>query len=116
MTLPITTASMVKNALQFGIDAHKPTPPKPFKYDGCTFFPDSFLESDFTLACLNHDIAYWHGGTQEERAVVDQKLKAAIYESGFFGKMVTYPVYFSVRLFGDSFLTKAVSADWGFGW
>lgn len=112
-TLPETTDEMHHHAIQFDEDN---VPAKPFVYDGCTFFVDSLVFSDFTYACLKHDIAYWRGGTEEEREIADKKLRNDLRECGLFGKVVAYPAYVAVRLFGDSFLTRSVNAHWGFGW
>ena len=112
-TLPETTDAMRREAIAINTDN---IPPKPFVYDGCTFFVDSFFTSDFTQSCLRHDMAYWRGGTDEERKVADTKLKAEIQKEGLFGNIVAYPAYLAVRLFGDSFLTRSVNAHWGFGW
>lgn len=115
-TLPEITDDMERRALEFILQNDKELPPKPFVYDGCTFFVDSLLWSDFETACLMHDIAYWSGGTKEERKHADEKLAEEIKTSGFIGRIVAYPVYSTVRLFGDSVLTRSVDAHWGFGW
>ncbi len=43
----------------------------PFTTDGCSRFPDGTLsEPDLWLECCTvHDVAYWHGGTDEQRSV-----------------------------------------------
>ena len=115
-TLPATTNEMVAAAHNYGETHHKTTPPKPFHQDGCTLFPDQIFGSDFREACLNHDIAYWYGGPQKEKDLADQKLKAAIAESGFIGDLLQTPFYFGVHYLGDSWLTKFFDANWGFGW
>jgi len=115
-TLPDTTDDMQRRALEYTLQNNKELPPKPFVYDGCTFFVDSLLWNDFERACLMHDIAYWHGGTKEEKKTADTKLKEAIQDSGLLGNIVAYPAYVAVRMFGDSWLTKSVDAHWGFGW
>ena len=115
-TLPDTTVDMKQQARTYGRMQEKEKPPKLFVYDGCTFFVDALLTSDFKQACLTHDIAYWYGGTKEERKKADKLLAEDIKETGVVGKIVSYPAYIAVRLFGDSILTRSVNAHWGFGW
>jgi len=43
-------------------------PVRPFVTDGCSRFPDTEWN---TQCCVEHDIAYWCGGTSEERAAAD---------------------------------------------
>jgi hypothetical protein len=115
-TLPQTTPVMIEEAVDYGERIEKAQPPEEFAYDGCTFFVDSLMLSDFRGPCLRHDIAYWHGGTKEERREADKILREEMIQSGLCGKIVAYPAYFAVRLFGDTFITKSVNANWGYGW
>lgn len=115
-TLPQTSETMYRQSMVYGTAYGKETPPRPFVYDGCTFFLDSLFTSDFTEACSVHDMAYWYGGTGEERKNADKKLREDLKKTGTFGYIVSYPAYIAVRLFGDSLLTKSVHAHWGFGW
>jgi hypothetical protein len=116
MTLPPTTDEMIATAKEYSDSHEKEIPPKTFKQDGCTLFPDSILGSDFREACLAHDIVYWNGGTKEERKEADHNLKLAVAEAGTTGYIIQKPVYLGVRLFGDTWLTKYFDANWGFGW
>ncbi len=54
----------------------------PFKTDGCSKFPDSFGNVDWTICCKAHDLAYWMGGTKEERAASDRALNKCVQEKG----------------------------------
>ena len=116
MTLPPTSPVMVADAQAYGVTHTKEIPPNSFKQDGCTLFPDSILWSNFSQACLEHDIAYWYGGTEEERKVADQNFKSAVADSGKAGYVLQVPIYLGVRLFSDTWLTKLFDANWGFGW
>ncbi|RLC96756.1 MAG: hypothetical protein DRI46_13590 [Chloroflexi bacterium] len=116
LTLPETTESMLIEAELAANEQINLVPDLPFVYDGCTLFVDSILWSDFSHACYVHDIAYWIGGTSEERKAADQSLAKAVAKTGLIGKLVEYPVYIGVRIFGNSPLTKALNANWGFGW
>tara|TARA_B100000745_G_scaffold289301_1_gene227306 strand:- start:1015 stop:1437 length:423 start_codon:yes stop_codon:yes gene_type:complete len=114
--VPETTQDMKDAARTYGTDQGKALPPLPFVYDGCTLFPDNLPGLDLTQPCFEHDIAYWHGGTQGERKEADRRLKEAVSAQGVFGQFMQLPVYIGVRLFGDSFLTRMFNAHWGFGW
>lgn len=50
---------------------------KPFTSDGCSVFPDGTLkEKDLWLSCcIEHDRAYWLGGTHKEKNVLMLDLK-----------------------------------------
>lgn len=53
---------------------------EPFRSDGCSLFPDGTL-ADKTLwqeCCVEHDLAYWQGGTREERERADLRLRDCI--------------------------------------
>lgn len=112
----ITTAENRATAQQFGIKYGKITPLQPFSFDGCTLFPDTIGRLSFQSVCLTHDIAYWYGGSSEERLAADRKFKAAIADTGLIGSIVQYPMYWSVRLFGASVLLRPINANWGFGY
>lgn len=115
-TLPKTTEEMKEDAITYGQDQNKNIPPKEFKQDGCTLFPDKIFGSNFSEACLTHDIAYWHGGSEAERKSADNQLRLDIANSGITGYYIQYFVYYGVRLFGDTWLTRLFEANWGFGW
>lgn len=87
----------------------------PFSSDGCSLFPDGTIK-DHNLwceCCLRHDIAYWQGGTKEERKQADEALKHCIKEKT--GNMELAEVMYQGVRFGGSpvFLTWY---RWGYGW
>ena len=49
-----------------------------FSSDGCSLFVDGTFENPelWKECCLKHDIAYWRGGTEEERASADLAFKS----------------------------------------
>lgn len=114
--IPDTTAEVRALAVRSTLEARKTIPPRDFKFDGCTLFPEHILGLNLTRACLDHDIAYWAGGTAEERAAADQAFKTAVAAAGKAGTIVAPLVYFGTYLFGDTWLTKLFDANWGFGW
>ncbi|MFT5037113.1 MAG: hypothetical protein ACI9VM_000688 [Candidatus Azotimanducaceae bacterium] len=116
LTTPTTVPDMHDKATQFLTEHKKQTPPNSFSQDGCSLSPDKLLWHDFSTPCLEHDIAYWAGGTQEERKQADIALRDAISHTGPLGPLYSKVVYVNVRLFGDSFLTRIIDANWGYGW
>ena len=46
-----------------------PEMPADFKSDGCTFFPDR----DYRDCCVEHDKAYYFGGTLKDRRAADDE-------------------------------------------
>ena len=48
-----------------------------FKSDGCSLFVDgTFKDRDLWKGCcVEHDVAYWQGGTKKERKQADLKKK-----------------------------------------
>ena len=86
-----------------------------FKSDGCTLFPDrSFIDRyDWCQCCFEHDIAYWQGGTSEERLQADLALKDCLLaktESEAFANLV----YQGVRFGGSPYFYNWYR--WGYGW
>lgn len=116
MYTPIPTTTELRAAYQYGTWHNKPTPPQPFIFDGCTLFPDRLGGASFRKACLQHDIAYWYGGTAAERVAADQAFRGAVAAQGLPGTLLHDPMYWSVRLFGDTVLLRLINANWGFGY
>tara|TARA_B100000508_G_C11464958_1_gene281243 strand:+ start:5210 stop:5647 length:438 start_codon:yes stop_codon:yes gene_type:complete len=116
LTNPETAPEMNRAAIQYIDDTNKPTPPIAFYQDGCSLFPDQLLWHDFRSACFDHDIKYWAGGAPEERKIADRELMNSVKQTGPLGPVFAPLMYVGVRVFGDSFVTKAVGAHWGYGW
>ena len=95
---------------------NKETPPNAFTQDGCSLFPDTLLWHDFRPACLDHDIAYWAGGSDLDKVSADLDFKDAVSETGPIGTLIAPFMYIGVSVFGDSWLTKLVGANWGYGY
>ena len=88
---------------------------KAFTSDGCSLFPDGSLISaaDWCDCCYVHDIAYWKGGTAEEREAADRALERCVAErtgdQAFAGLM-----YEGVRFGGSPYFYNWYR--WGYGW
>jgi hypothetical protein len=87
-----------------------PTIPADFKSDGCTNFPDG----DYTDCCVEHDKAYFVGGSWKMRWRADKKLYQCVAaKKGFKHKLIAPIMWAGVRVFGVPFLPT--SFRWGFG-
>ncbi len=53
-------------------------PPREFTTDGCSIWPDA----SWVSCCHVHDIAYWCGGSAEQRKAADQLLRQCVADSG----------------------------------
>lgn len=84
--------------------------PANFKSDGCSMFPDG----DYCDCCVEHDKAYFFGGSFKERRHADIKLyKCVRAKRGFHHKIIAPLMYVGVRIGGVSWLPTPFR--WGFG-
>ena len=87
---------------------------KPFTSDGCSSFPNGTpKQNDLWLSCcIAHDLAYWAGGTYEERLEADKELKGCVTSVG--KKEVAELMMGGVRVGGTPYLPTRFR--WGYGW
>ncbi|MCU7846379.1 MAG: FAD-binding oxidoreductase [Candidatus Thiodiazotropha sp. (ex Monitilora ramsayi)] len=87
---------------------------KPFTTDGCSVFPDGTPEQQSLWAecCIHHDLAYWKGGTYEERLQADQLLEACVAQLG--QPQIAQLMLAGVRVGGSPYFPTAYR--WGYGW
>ena len=95
--------------------SNAPSALRPFASDGRSLFPDGTF-SDSTKwqeCCVEHDLAYWQGGTEQDRRNADSQLMMCILEQTADSKLVGL-IYNAVRAWG----TPAFPASyrWGYGW
>ena len=84
--------------------------PPEFKSDGCTLFPDG----NYRDCCVEHDKAYYFGGTLKERRAADDRLYECVKaKNGSHSKIIAGIMWLGVRIGGVSFLPT--SFRWGFG-
>jgi hypothetical protein len=83
-------------------------PPRAFKSDGCSCFPDG----NWVECCIRHDLAYWAGGTGKERLDADRELEKCVSEKGY--PITAFFMYYGVRVGGVWWLPTPFR--WGFGW
>lgn len=87
---------------------------KPFTSDGCSSFPNG-TRSENTLwlsCCEQHDLAYWQGGTYQQRLDADNELKACV--AGVGKPDVALLMLAGVRVGGSPFWPTQFR--WGYGW
>jgi hypothetical protein len=89
-------------------------PIRPFTTDGCSRFPDGTPgENDlWQSCCVEHDVAYWQGGTRRDRKRADQKLEACVEEVR--NPALARVMYRGVRAGGAPWWPA--SYRWGYGW
>ena len=88
---------------------------EPFSSDGCSLFPDASLmgSEDWCSCCFEHDIAYWKGGTADERLVADHQLRTCVLEKTGDG-VLAEAMYHGVRFGGSPHFYNWYR--WGYGW
>jgi len=87
---------------------------KPFTTDGCSLFPDGTQKQrDLWLTCcINHDLAYWMGGTSDDRQRSDRELRDCVAQAG--EPEIAEVMLTGVRAGGTPYLPTAFR--WGYGW
>lgn len=88
---------------------------QPFSTDGCSLFPSRALigAADWCSCCLVHDLAYWRGGTAEERLRADQDLRACVAAATGNASLAEL-MFAGVRAGGGPYYFTAYR--WGYGW
>lgn len=87
---------------------------KPFTTDECSCSAEG-TQTDSTKwcdCCVQHDIAYWQGGTRAERRTADRAFRACIAATG--EAKYARKAYHAVRVFGSAWLPTPWR--WGYGW
>ena len=87
---------------------------KPFTTDGCSSFPDGTLKqkSLWINCCIRHDLAYWKGGTYQQRLEADLSLEQCVSKVG--EPEVAKLMLAGVRVGGSPYWPT--SYRWGYGW
>lgn len=87
---------------------------KPFTTDGCSLFPDG-LPKNKTLwqaCCIQHDIQYWQGGSEQQRIESDKQLLNCVKKTG--QSKIALLMHRGVRAGGAPYWP--VPYRWGYGW
>ncbi len=86
-----------------------------FSSDGCSLFPDGTVKDRklWCECCFVHDIAYWQGGTKDEKKQADRILRDCVYEKTG-NKSLADTMYEAVSLGGQPVFPTWYR--WGYGW
>lgn len=112
----VTLAVLIVSAVLYHLIPFKPSGElSNFTSDGCSLFPDGSLinSDDWCVCCLEHDIAYWKGGTEAERLAADQALRDCVLEKTGDAKLAE-AMYLGVRMGGSPYFKNWYR--WGYGW
>ena len=94
------------------------SPPNPqlnaFTTDGCSSFPNGTRDNKtlWLHCCTAHDVAYWQGGTREERRAADFALRECVGATG--ETTIANLMLAGVWIGGSPYLPT--SFRWGYGW
>lgn len=83
-------------------------PPYAFTTDGCSLW----IDGPWQGCCIEHDMAYWCGGTYDERVAADRRLRECVADLGYPGMGAA--MYYAVRFGGGSWWP--FGWRWGYGW
>ncbi|NVJ49327.1 MAG: hypothetical protein HWE13_08370 [Gammaproteobacteria bacterium] len=94
--------------------AHSISAIAPFTSDGCSMFPDgTFKQGELWLECCRrHDLAYWQGGTYQQRIDADRALQSCVAAVG--EPAVAELMLAGVRVGGSPYFPTLFR--WGYGW
>ncbi|MEM1085338.1 MAG: hypothetical protein AAGI48_14595 [Verrucomicrobiota bacterium] len=87
----------------------------PFHTDGCSLSPERSASGDvnWRACCIEHDLAYWKGGSEEERLAADERLRECMLKET--GNARLADTYFeAVRVGGQAHFPTWYR--WGYGW
>ncbi len=90
----------------------KELPPQEFNTDGCSLWPQAIFGISWEEVCVEHDMEYWVGGTEDERLRADLELRDRVNEK--FPGMGDI-MFWGIRAGGRS-LSSLVPWPWGWGY
>ena len=87
---------------------------RPFTTDGCSLFPDGLPNHKnlWLECCIEHDKAYWQGGTYAERKTADRALSSCVAQVN--EPRIAKLMLGGVRVGGSPYWFS--SFRWGYGW
>lgn len=88
---------------------------KPFTTDGCSLWMDGppLYPNLWRHCCVAHDLAYWIGGTKEERKKADDDIQACVLKEAESKGMANY-MHGMIRWGGSPYWMNYYR--WGYGW
>ncbi len=86
----------------------------PFSSDGCSRYAEgtSSNTKQWNHCCLQHDVIYWQGGTQQQRRDADEALNQCVADTG--ATFRAFLMWLGVRVGGSAKINTSWS--WGYGW
>ncbi|MFW6253809.1 MAG: FAD-binding oxidoreductase, partial [Chitinivibrionales bacterium] len=76
---------------------------KPFTSDDCSCWPEGYDQKrQWEECCREHDLAYWAGGSYQERLEADERLRECVERTG--DSAVARLMFYGVRVGGTAFL------------
>ena len=113
--MSVARLSIVGLLLCLGVSCTQSEQLKAFSSDGCSLFPDADLiaSHDWCDCCLRHDVAYWKGGTREQRLEADLALRECVLEKTQ-NETLAGLMYEGVRFGGSPYFYNWYR--WGYGW
>ncbi|MCG2752782.1 MAG: hypothetical protein L6301_13160 [Desulfobacteraceae bacterium] len=87
----------------------------PFTSDGCTLFPDGTVKDrdKWCRCCQTHDLAYWQGGSDDERQKADTALRDCVLARTHDPELAE-TMYLGARVGGHP--AFPIWYRWGYGW
>ena len=88
---------------------------KAFASDGCSQFPDGTVSEKnlWCGCCITHDLAYWQGGSQQQKKQADEALRDCVLNTTN-NELLAETMYVGVRIGGLPIFP--VWYRWGYGW
>jgi hypothetical protein len=116
--MPLPFESSLAAALLAGLAgcAAAPAPAlAPFTTDGCSLFPNRapIGAADWCGCCVAHDLAYWRGGTEDERLAADRELERCVTDAVHEPALAT-AMFAGVRAGGSPYFVTPYR--WAYGW
>jgi hypothetical protein len=86
----------------------------PFTSDGCSSFPNGTPQNQnlWLNCCVKHDLAYWQGGTEQQRLDADLALEQCVANTG--ERDIAKLMMQGVRAGGRPLFPTPYR--WGYGW
>jgi len=86
----------------------------PFTSDGCSLFPDGTTDAPslWVHCCIQHDLAYWAGGTRAKKRQADHALAQCVKQTG--QSHISQLMHSGVAFGGSAYYPTFYR--WGYGW
>jgi hypothetical protein len=105
---PVAALCVADRARASCLEHVRELPPRPFVTDGCS----AFVNDGWVDCCVEHDMAYWCGGSAAARKRADQRLERCVADLGH--SVLARVMYLGVRVGAPPWIP--IHWRWGFGW